>query len=89
MAYGGNHRHVLKCVITHIVRPNTPRRHAQNPILRALHASTSAVVHVGVDHRCLDVAVPEQFLDRANVVTRFQQMWKRNGVSNRLENQVG
>jgi hypothetical protein len=29
---------------------------------------------VGIDHRCSDIRMPEQRLDRANVVVRLQEM---------------
>lgn len=41
-------------------------------IHRASDASASFVQHVGVDHCGLHARVPQQFLDRSNVVARFQ-----------------
>ncbi len=33
-----------------------------------------ALDRVGVDHRCPYIAVPQEFLDRANIVVRLQKM---------------
>ncbi len=38
---------------------------------------------MGVDHRCFDILVPEQFLYCADVVTPFEQM-RREAVSKRV-----
>ena len=39
-------------------------------VRRASHAAPASVENVGVDHRGLDVAVPQQLLDGADVVAR-------------------
>src|SRR5215831_706287 len=43
-------------------------------IHRTLHAATTAIQHVGVNHRGLDVLVTQRFLDSANIVTRRKQV---------------
>lgn len=59
---------VIPCVLTGIADST------EQPIRRALHATAFTVKHVGVDHRRPHVTMPEQLLDRANVVARFQKM---------------
>src|SRR5512134_3304865 len=44
------------------------------PVLRAAHRKSRPVQHVRVNHRRRDVAVPEQFLHRADVGSRFEQV---------------
>lgn len=41
---------------------------------RAAHARRSAVEDMGVDHRCLDIAMTQEFLDRPDVVASFKQV---------------
>jgi hypothetical protein len=41
---------------------------------RAIHASTALVQHVRVNHRRAHVFMPQQFLDRADIVAVFQQV---------------
>ena len=45
-----------------------------NVIKRTDDTAPAAVQDMSVDHRCLDVAVAEQFLDGADIVTGLQQM---------------
>ena len=44
------------------------------PIQGTDHSASAAVQHVRVDHRRADVGVPEQFLNRPDVITRFEQV---------------
>jgi len=45
-----------------------------------LDATTTSIEHVGVDHRRADVAMSQQFLNRADVIPIFEQMG-REGVA--------
>jgi hypothetical protein len=40
----------------------------------AFDSPASLIHHVRVDHRSIEVFMPEQFLDRPNVVSRFEQV---------------
>src|SRR6059036_1314846 len=56
-------------------RPATNSRPSPELIERTLYAPSASVEqHVRIDHRGTDVPVPEQFLDRADVITGFEQM---------------
>jgi hypothetical protein len=44
---------------------------------------------MGVDHRCLDVAVPEKFLYRPDVRARFQQMRREAVAKGVAANRLG
>lgn len=48
--------------------------HACSGIQGAADAEDVLRRHMGVDHRCLQMPVSEEFLDRADVVAVFQQM---------------
>jgi hypothetical protein len=41
---------------------------------RAPHAASTLIEHVGVDHRRAHVAMPQELLDRPDVVSRFEQV---------------
>lgn len=43
-------------------------------IERAHHPAPALVQHMRVEHRCRHIRMPEQFLNRANVVAAFEQM---------------
>ena len=43
-------------------------------VRRALHTPAASIQNMGVDHRRPHVAVPQQFLHRADVVAGFQKM---------------
>ena len=38
------------------------------------NACRSTVEDMGVDHRCLDVTMAQEFLDRSNIVAAFEQV---------------
>ena len=44
---------------------------------RAVDAEAAAVKYMRVNHRSGDVPVPQQFLDRANVVASFEQVRRK------------
>ena len=46
---------------------------------RTLDAASTSVEHMGIDHRCTDILVTEQFLHRADVILRFESM-RRKGM---------
>jgi len=46
---------------------------------RTLHGAAAVIQHMGVDHRRFDIRVTLQFLDRADIVSRFQQV-RREGM---------
>ena len=46
----------------------------EHPVRGASHGGGSAVQHVSVDHRRVDVAVSEEFLDGSDVLSIFEQM---------------
>ena len=50
------------------------RREFLKSIKRTLNAATTAVHHVGIDHRRRHILVPKQFLDGADVVSRLKQV---------------
>lgn len=52
-------------------------------VRRAPDAAAWPIQDVGVNHRCVDVAVPEQFLHRAGVVAVGQQV-HGEGMSERV-----
>src|SRR5262245_39297900 len=60
-------------------RPSAPRSSPKHPIRGAANRRWTAVQDVRVDHGGAHVTVSEQFLDRANVVTVFEEM-RREGV---------
>ena len=47
---------------------------ASEPVNRTANARRSTVEDMGIDHRCLDVAMAQEFLDRSNIVTAFEQV---------------
>ena len=49
-------------------------QHRLQSVQRAGHAAAPLVQDVRVDHRRRDIRVPEQFLHRADVVTRREEM---------------
>ena len=62
-------------------------------VQRAAHAQRSFLQHVRINHRRFYVLVPQQFLDSANIVARFQQV-RGEGVAesmgrNRFDNAAG
>ena len=61
----------------------SPRVSTSQPIHRTLDAQRAAVHHVQVHHRRRDVARPEQFLHRANVIAVFKEMG-REGMAQRI-----
>ena len=56
-------------------------------IERAAYPKPTRIQHVCVDHRRADIRVTEQFLHRADVVARFQQM-RRETMSKRVTTPV-
>ena len=44
------------------------------PINRTANTRRTAVENVGIDHRCLDVAMTQKLLDRSDVVPTLKQM---------------
>ena len=50
------------------------RLRASQLISRARDRDPGAIQNMGIDHGCGYIGVPEQFLHRSNVVTRFKQM---------------
>jgi hypothetical protein len=48
------------CLTAHLMRPNTPCRTRQEPIRRSLHATASAVEHIGGQHRRTGILVHEK-----------------------------
>jgi hypothetical protein len=66
------------------LRASSRERHPrEQPVRRAFDTTAAAVEDVGVDHRRSHLAVAEQFLHRANVVSRLQQM-RRKLVPHRM-----
>ena len=55
----------------------------RQPVERADDAAAATIQDMGVHHRGADVGVPEQLLDRADVMTRFEQM-RRERVPQRM-----
>src|SRR5262249_30842735 len=53
------------------------------PIERAANAKPAAIENVQIDHRRVQIRMAEQFLDRADVVSCFEQMC-RKAVSKRV-----
>jgi len=47
---------------------------ASEPVNRTATARRSTVEDMGIDHRCLDVAMAQEFLDRSNIVTAIEQV---------------
>ena len=47
---------------------------SHHPIRWAVHVTTTAVEHVGVDHRCPHIGVPEHLPRAPDVVAVFQQV---------------
>jgi len=60
---------------------NGYRRHEL--VERAPHAASTLIEHVGVDHRRAHVAMPQELLDRPDVVSRFEQV-RRERVAQRV-----
>jgi hypothetical protein len=54
-----------------------------SPIQGAFHTHPAAIQNMRIYHGRADIAVPEQFLHRANVVSVFQQVC-REAVSKRM-----
>ena len=52
---------------------STPRR-SNHPVERTPHALPALVQHMRVDHGRADVRMPEEFLDRPDIVSRFEQV---------------
>ena len=46
----------------------TALRTKSESIRWAVDSPTTAVQNVGIDHGCTDILVPEQFLDRPNII---------------------
>jgi hypothetical protein len=44
------------------------------PIYRTANASRPTVVDMRIDHRSLDVAIAQEFLEGSNVITAFEQV---------------
>jgi hypothetical protein len=47
---------------------------ASKSVNRTANARRSTVVDMGIDHRCIDVAMAQEFLDRSNIVSAFEQV---------------
>jgi hypothetical protein len=47
---------------------------ASKPVNRTANARRSTVEDLGIDHRCLDVAMGQEFLDCSNIGTAFEQV---------------
>ena len=45
-----------------------------------LHGQRSPVHYVGIDHRCIDVAVPQELLHGTNVVAVFEEVGGKGGA---------
>jgi len=58
-------------------------RGSREPVERTLHATWSAIDYMRVDHRGVHVGVPEQLLDRPDVVAGLQKM-RRERVTKRV-----
>jgi hypothetical protein len=43
-------------------------------IAEAPNTSAATIQHMGIDHRRVDILMPQEFLDSANIVARFEQM---------------
>ena len=54
-----------------------PTKLFSKEIGRAADAEAAAVKYMRVDHRSRDVPVPQEFLDRANVVAPFEQVRRK------------
>ena len=67
----GAERVVSRRVIRIGTRVSFMTTHAANG---AANARRSMVEHMGVNHSCLCVLVSQEFLDRSNIVTVFQQV---------------
>ena len=64
--------------------PKPPSTSAQpQPIGRAADTPATSVQDVGIYHGGLDVAVPQQFLHRPDVVAVLQQV-RRKGMAQRM-----
>jgi hypothetical protein len=46
-------------------------------IERTADAASTTLQHMGIHHRCADIFVSEQFLDRADVRAIFQEMGRK------------
>jgi hypothetical protein len=46
-------------------------------IERTADAASTPLQHMGIAHRCTDIFVSEQFLDRADVIPIFQEMGRK------------
>ena len=46
-------------------------------IERTADAASTTLQHMGIQHRCADIFVSEQFLDRADVIAIFQEMGRK------------
>jgi len=43
----------------------------------AQYAPAAFIQHMGINHCCGNIAMPQQFLHRADVIARFQQMRRK------------
>jgi hypothetical protein len=43
----------------------------------AENAEPTAIQHVGVDHRCIDMTMAEQFLDGSDVIASLKQVSRK------------
>jgi hypothetical protein len=46
-------------------------------IERTADATSTTLQHMGIQHRCADIFVSKQFLDRADVIAIFQEMGRK------------
>jgi len=51
-----------------------PDKRNTSAIDGALHAVTTAIQHMGVNHRGFHIFMPQEFLDGANIIPGFQQV---------------
>ena len=66
---------IIPLWLTGIVRLGPPRRHVEDKsVHRASDSSPTPIQNMRVDHRGAHVGVPEQLLNRADVVAVFQKM---------------
>src|SRR5882724_9770436 len=52
----------------------TPKPPELQQIAGAPNTSAAAIQHMGIDHRRVDILMPQKFLDSANIVASFEQV---------------
>ena len=63
----------VSILFRHVMRVGI-RTSFSKPIHRAAHGRRTAIEDMGVDHRSLDVAMAQEFLDRPDIIAGFEQV---------------